>query len=67
MTTTTTTMTTPASPEHPQSRSWEDAWRKSFPSGATLTIVIPVFNERYLIEELLAQVLAVSAPGIGRP
>ena len=66
MTTTTTTMTTPASPEHPQSRSWEDAWRKSFPSGATLTIVIPVFNERYLIEELLAQVLAVSAPGIGR-
>ncbi len=59
-------MATPSSPEHGQSRSWEDAWRKSFPAGATLTIVIPVFNERYLIEELLAQVLAVSAPGIGR-
>ena len=58
--------TTPASPEHPHSRSWEDAWRKSFPAGAALTIIIPVFNERYLIEELLTQVLAVAAPGIGR-
>ena len=66
MMTMTTTTTTPASPEHPQSRSWEDAWRKSFPSGAVLTIIIPVFNERQLIEELLTQVLAVSAPGIGR-
>ena len=63
---TTTTTTTPASPEHPQSRSWEDAWHKSFPAGAALTIIVPVFNERHLIEELLTQVLAVSAPGIGR-
>ena len=32
----------------------------------TLSVVVPVFNERYLIEELLTQVLAVTAPGISR-
>ena len=55
-----------ADESRPISISWEDAWRDSFPEGATLSVVVPVFNERYLIEELLTQVLAVTAPGISR-
>ena len=48
------------------SRSWEDQWRKSFPEGATLSVIVPVYNERYLVVELLTQLLAVSVPGIAR-
>ena len=46
--------------------SWEDAWRTSFPNGATLSVIVPVYNERYLVTELLTQLLNVSCPGISR-
>ena len=48
------------------SRSWEDDWRESFPHGATLSVIVPVYNERYLVTELLTQLLNVSSPGIGQ-
>lgn len=60
-------MTTPPDSSgfaQPVSRDAE--WRRSFPEGATLSVVVPVYNERYLVEELLTQVLAVTAPGIGQ-
>ncbi|HEV7503495.1 MAG TPA: glycosyltransferase [Thermoanaerobaculia bacterium] len=34
------------------------------PSGVKLSVVIPVYNERYLVGELVRRVLAVSAPEI---
>ena len=46
--------------------SWEDEWRASFPNGATLSVIVPVYNERYLVTELLTQLLNVSCPGISR-
>lgn len=36
----------------------------SFPNGIKLSVIIPVFNERYLIEELIRRVLGVSVPGV---
>ena len=33
-------------------------------SGLTLSAIVPVFNERYLVAELLRRLLAVSIPGI---
>ena len=46
--------------------SWEDAWRDSFPHGATLSVVVPVYNERFYVVELLTRLLAVRPPGIAR-
>lgn len=37
---------------------------KEMPSGIKLSVVIPVYNERFLVEELVRRVLAVSAPEI---
>ncbi|HSF38426.1 MAG TPA: glycosyltransferase, partial [Thermoanaerobaculia bacterium] len=34
------------------------------PSGIKLSVIIPVYNERFLVEELVRRVLAVSAPEI---
>ncbi len=34
------------------------------PTGVKLSVVVPVYNERYLVGELLRRVLAVSAPEI---
>jgi glycosyltransferase involved in cell wall biosynthesis len=34
------------------------------PAGVKLSVVVPVYNERYLVEELVRRVLAVSAPEI---
>src|SRR5918992_3814795 len=34
------------------------------PAGVKLSVVIPVYNERYLVGELVRRVLAVSAPEI---
>src|SRR5262245_42985475 len=37
---------------------------ESTPTGVKLSVVVPVYNERYLVGELLRRVLAVSAPEI---
>ena len=36
----------------------------STPAGVKLSVIIPVYNERYLVGELIRRVLAVSAPEI---
>ena len=36
------------------------------PRDLTLSVVIPVYNERYLVRELLRRVLAVQVPGISQ-
>ena len=36
------------------------------PAGLTLTVIVPVYNERYLVGELIRRVLAVSVPGVAR-
>src|SRR5262245_65386362 len=36
------------------------------PAGVELSVVVPVYNERYLVAELLRRVLAVRAPEIRR-
>src|SRR3990167_4581742 len=43
--------------------------RKGAAMSATLSLsaVIPVYNERYLVEELVRRVLAVEIPGIRAP
>jgi glycosyltransferase involved in cell wall biosynthesis len=37
---------------------------ESTPAGVKLSVVIPVYNERYLVRELVGRVLAVAAPEI---
>jgi glycosyltransferase involved in cell wall biosynthesis/phospholipid N-methyltransferase len=37
---------------------------ESTPAGVKLSVIIPVYNERYLVGELIRRVLAVSAPEI---
>ena len=37
---------------------------ESAPAGVKLSVIVPVFNERYLVGELIRRVLAVSAPEI---
>ncbi|HAK57155.1 MAG: glycosyltransferase [Vicinamibacterales bacterium] len=63
-------MTTDAAPAPSQpsrsSRSATDAWRDSFPHGATLSVVVPVYNERFYVVELLTRLLAVRPLGIAR-
>ena len=34
------------------------------PAGVKLSVVVPVYNERFLVAELVHRVLAVSAPEI---
>ena len=37
---------------------------QAFPDGVKLSVIIPVYNERRLVAELLRRVLAVRAPGL---
>jgi SAM-dependent methyltransferase len=41
-----------------------DHWIGGFPDGVKLSVVVPVYNERYLVRELLRRVLTVKAPGL---
>jgi len=36
--------------------------RQAAAGGVKLTVIVPVFNERYLVRDLLARVLAVEDP-----
>jgi glycosyltransferase involved in cell wall biosynthesis len=38
--------------------------REDVPGGLKLSVVVPVYNERYLVGELVARVLAVEVPGV---
>jgi glycosyltransferase involved in cell wall biosynthesis len=40
------------------------AHQETVPEGVKLSVVIPVYNERFLVEELVRRVLGVSAPEI---
>ena len=35
-------------------------------AGLRLSVIVPVYNERYLVGELIRRVLAVSVPGVAR-
>ena len=38
--------------------------RQAAAGGVKLTVIVPVYNERYLVRDLLARVLAVEDPSI---
>jgi len=41
---------------------WGEDWRKSFPDGVTLSLIVPVYNERFLAGELVRRLLDLSIP-----
>jgi glycosyltransferase involved in cell wall biosynthesis len=43
---------------------WQDDWKESFPEGVTLSIIVPVYNERYLVAVMLRQLIELQLPGI---
>ncbi len=43
---------------------WHEDWRENFPEGVRLSVVVPVYNERFLVGELLRRLLDLSLEGI---
>jgi glycosyltransferase involved in cell wall biosynthesis len=43
---------------------WGDGWKDAFPEGVRLSVIVPVYNERYLVAETLGRLLELSLPHI---
>ncbi len=43
---------------------WGESWKEAFPEGVRLSVIVPVYNERYLVAEALERLLGLSLPGI---
>ncbi len=48
----------------PDSTWWEGDWREHYPDGVRLSVVVPVFNERFLVGEVLRRLLGLTVPGV---
>jgi glycosyltransferase involved in cell wall biosynthesis len=46
------------------SKWWGEDWRESFPDGVTLSLIVPVYNERFLDGVLIRRLLDLSIPQV---
>lgn len=47
-----------------ETRWWRQEWGQSFPDGVKLSLLVPVYNERYLVGAMLERLLELEIPGI---
>ena len=43
---------------------WDDQWKDRLEDGVKLSVVVPVYNERYLVGELMRRLLTLSLDGV---
>jgi glycosyltransferase involved in cell wall biosynthesis len=43
---------------------WGTNWQAAFPHGVRLSVVVPVYNERYLVAEAIGRLLALEIEGV---